>query len=213
MRRGTGCWFAMLFLSAAAWGAEIGLVTSLSGRILLQEERSAVAELKPFARLRTGDRLILEGTSHLHLVFFDSGREEIWQGSGQLEIGSGASRVVKGSLQPEARVLPSAVVRQIAKTPPADGSARTDKGRMRSMPTAGTLESLEKNYADLRRQAEADDRNPELYLLAGYFELREFERVEALLKRMSEKAPGDMEVRVLRGLYARAINNAKTAVR
>jgi hypothetical protein len=84
---------------------------------------------------------------------------------------------------------------------------------MRSMPTAGTLESLEKNYADLRRQAEADDRKPELYLLAGYFELREFERVEALLKRMSEKAPDDMEVRVLRGLYARAINNAKMAVR
>jgi hypothetical protein len=202
----------MLFLSAAGWAADAGLITSLSGRVLLQEERAAT-ELKPFVRVQTGDRLTLEGASHLHVVYLDSGREEVWQGAGQLEIGSGASRVIKGSLRPDARMLPPPVVRQIAKTPSADGSTRSEKGRMRSMPTVGTLESLERHYAELRRQAEADDRNPELYLLAGYFELREFERVEALLKRMSEKAPGDMEVRVLRNLYARAINNAKTAVK
>lgn len=213
MMRWAWCGFGMLFLTAAAWGADAGLVTSLSGRVLLQEERAATTELKPFARLHAGDRLTLEGASHLHLVYFDSGREEVWQGAGQLEIGSGASKVVKGGLQPAARNLPPIVVRQIARTPPADGGASPDKGRMRSMPAAGTLESLEKHYAELRRQAEAEDRNPELYLLAGYFELREFERVEALLKRMSEKAPGDMELRVLKSLYARAITNAKTAVR
>lgn len=213
MRRWAWWGLGMLFLSAAGWAAEVGLVTSQSGRVMLQEERAAVTELKPFVRLHAGDRLTLEGASHLHLVYFDSGREEVWQGAGQLEIGRGASRVLRGGLQPEARILPPVVVRQIAKTPAADGSVGSEKGRMRSMPTAGTLEALEKQYADLRRHAEADDRNPELYLLAGYFELREFERVEALLKRMSEKAPGDMEVRVLRGLYARAINNAKTAVR
>lgn len=213
MKRWTICVFGVLFLSASAWSAEVGLITSLSGRVLLQEERAAASELKPFVRLRTGDRLTLEGASHLHVVYFDSGREEIWQGAGQLEIGSSASKVVKGSLRPEARALPPNVVRQIAKTPSADGSGRTDAVRTRSMPAAGTLESLEKNYVEMRRQAEADDRNPELYLLAGYFELREFERVETLLKRMSEKSPGDMEVRVLKSLYARAINNAKTAVR
>jgi len=212
MKHWAGCVLCMLFLPVA-WSAEVGLVTALSGRVLLQEERAAAIELKPFARLRTGDRLMLEGDSQFHLVYFGSGREEVWKGVGQLEVGSGASRVVKGNLQPEARVLPSFVVRQIAKTPSENGSARSDQGRMRSMPAAGTLESIEKHYAELRRQAEADDRNPELYLLAGYFELREFDRVEALLKRMDEKAPGDMEVRVLRKLYVRAINSAKTAIR
>lgn len=213
MRRWAGCALAMLLLPLAAWSAEVGLVTALSGRVLLQQDRAVATELKPFARLRTGDRLMLEGASQFHLVYFGSGREEVWKGVGQLEVGSGASRVVKGSLQPEARVLPPLVVRQIAKTPSEHVSAGADQGRMRSMPAAGTLESIEKHYAELRRQAGTDDRNPELYLLAGYFELREFDRVEALLKRMDEKAPGDMEVRVLRTLYVRAISNAKAAMR
>ncbi len=213
MMRRAWCWFGLLFLSAAAWSAEVALVTSVAGRILLQEEKTAAAELDPFVKLRAGDRLALEGAARLRLIYFDGGRQEVWQGAGQLEVGSGASKVLRGGLQPEVKALPPILVRQLSKTPSPDGNVKVGMIRMRSMPSGGTLETVESNYADLRRQAEAADRNPELYLLAGYFELREFERVEALLKRMSEKAPGDMEVHVLRTLYVRAINNAKTAVR
>jgi pentatricopeptide repeat protein len=81
------------------------------------------------------------------------------------------------------------------------------------VPSGGTLESLEKNYAELRQKTDAADRNPELYLLAGYFELREFERVERLLRQMSEKSPNDAELRMLNALYARAIGNARMAAR
>ena len=81
------------------------------------------------------------------------------------------------------------------------------------MPSGGTLESIERNYADLRQKADPGDRNPELYLLSGYFELREYERLERLLAQLGEKAPNDLELRTLKALYARAINNARTATR
>ena len=211
MRR-TWCWFALLFMSAAAWGAEVGLVTSLTGRVLLQEEKAA-SELKPFVKLRAGDRLTLEGAARLQVVYFDGGRQETWQGAGQLEIGARAGNALKGGLQPEVKVLPAILVRQLSKTPSADGGVKAGMVRMRSMPSGGTLESVEKHYAELRQLADAADRNPELYLLAGYFELREFERAERLLQRMSEQSPNDPELRILNALYARAIGNARTAAR
>jgi hypothetical protein len=149
-------------MSAAAWGAEVGLVTSITGRVLLQEEKAA-SELKPFVKLRAGDRLTLEGAARLQVVYFDGGRQETWQGAGQLEIGARAGNALKGGLQPEVKVLPAILVKQLSKTPSADDGVKAGMVRMRSMPTGGTLESLEKNYAELRKQADAADHNPELY--------------------------------------------------
>lgn len=204
------CWFALLFMSAAAWGAEVGLVTSLTGRVLLQEEKAA-SELKSFVKLRAGDRLTLEGAARLQVVYFDGGRQETWQGAGQLEVGTVASTAVKGGLQPEVKTLPAILVKQLSKTPSADGGVKAGMVRMRSMPTGGTLESLERNYAELRKQAEAADHNPELYLSAGYFELREYDKLDALLRDMGEKSPGDPEIKALASLYKRAISNARMA--
>lgn len=210
MMRSVACWLGLFLLSATAWGAEVGLVTALSGKAMLQEEKAA-AELRPFVKLRPGDRLVLEAATRLQLVYFEGGRQETWQGAGQLEIGSGASKVVKGGLQPEVKTLPAILVKQLSKTPSPDGNVKAGMVRMRSMPSGGTLESVEKNYADLRKQTDSGDRNPELYLLASYFELREYDKVDALLLQLGEKSPGDQEVKVLAALYKRAINNVRMA--
>jgi len=205
-------WMACLaFISMAAWGAEVGLVTAVSGSVKLQEEKAVAGELKSFVKLRAGDRLSMAGASRLQMVYFEGGRQETWQGAGQLEVGSGASKVVTGSLQPEVKTLPAILVKQLSKTPSPDGNVKAGMVRMRSMPSGGTLESVEKNYADLRKQTDAADRNPELYLLASYFELREFDKVDALLQQLGEKSPGDQEVKVLAALYKRAIGNARMA--
>lgn len=191
--------------------AEVGLVTAVAGKVRLQEEKAAASELKAFVKLREGDRLTLDAASRLQLVFFDGGRQETWKGSGALEVGTTSSKVVKGNPQSEVRTLPPILVKQLIKTPSPDGNVKAGMIRMRSMPSGGTLESIEKNYAELRKQAEAADRNPELYLLAGYFELREFDRIETVLKQLGDKAPGDPEVKLLGALYQRAINDAKAA--
>lgn len=203
----------LVLMSAGTWAVEVGLVTAASGGIKLQEEKAAASELKAFVKLREGDRLTLQENARLQVVFFDNGRQETWQGAGALEIGGASSKAVKGGLQAEVKTLPPILVRQLSKTPSPDGSVKTGMIRMRSMPAGGTLESVESSYADLRKQAEAADRNPELYLLASYFELREFDRLEGLLRQLIGKNPGDAQLVMLNSLYSRAISNAKMADR
>lgn len=189
------------------------MVTSVTGSVKLLEERKAESELKPFVKLRPGDRLTMEKAARLQLVYFDGGRQETWQGAGRLEVGAKASAAVEGGLQPEVKVLPTILVKQLSKTPSADGNVKAGMIRMRSMPSGGTLETVERNYAELRKQAEAADRNPELYLLAGYFELREYDKLDALLGEIGGKAPGDPEIKALTALYKRAVANARMADR
>jgi hypothetical protein len=210
--RKTG-WMGVLLIlvPAGALAVEVGLVTAVSGNVTLQEDKSAASELKPFIKLREGDRLTLQSKSRLQVVFFDGGRQETWQGAGALEVGSVSSKVVKGGVQAEIKTLPAILVKQLSKTPSPDGTVKTGMIRMRSMGTVGTLESVEKNYADLRKQVETSDRSPELYLLAGYLELREFDKLDGVLKQMRESSPGDAQIATLSALYARAVSNAKTA--
>ncbi|MDP3817180.1 hypothetical protein [Pseudomonas sp.] len=214
MTRQLGLCGALLLalLSCTAQANEVAMVTALSGTVEWQAPGAAPAmPLKAFSKLRAGDRLKLAAAARVQLVFFQSGREEVWQGAGDLLLGSEASAVTTGTPQQQSRLLPRLLVKQLARTPAPEGQIRAGMVRLRSMPSGGTLESVENNYAELRSKAAATDRNPELYLLAGYFELREFAKLQQLLARLDEQSPGSNELAVLRSLYVRAMNNAKMA--
>lgn len=202
--------FGLAFVAMDVSAAEVGLITVLTGKVKLLEDKATAIELKPFVKIRDGDRLTLEGASRLQLVFFDGGRQETWQGAGALDVGIRESKVVKGNLQPEVKTLPPILVKQLSKTPAAEGNVKAGMVRMRSIPPpVPTLETAEKNYAELRQQADAADSSPELFLLASYFELREFDRINALLKQMSEKKPGDANVKALQEHYTAAIQSKR----
>ena len=85
--------------------------------------------------------------------------------------------------------------------------------RMRSIAPNDKLASVEKTYDEMRKLADAGDRNPELYLLASYFELSEFDRLEALLKKLGDQAPGDAQLAVLKALYLSAISDIKSVAK
>ena len=201
----------LAIVSLGATAAEVGLVTAVSGNVKLQEEKTSASELKPFVKVREGDRLMMVGTSRLQVVYFEGGRQETWLGAGALEVGNGSSKKLKGHLQTEVKTLPSILVKQLSKTPSPDGNVKTGMIRMRSIPPQDKLDKVEKEYAEMRKQADSGDRNPELYLLASYFELREFDKLEAILKQLAEKTPGDPELASLNSLYSRAIDEAKSA--
>lgn len=203
----------LVLLSMGASAAEVALVTAASGNVKLQEGNAAASELKPFIKVREGDRLLMEGASRLQVVYFEGGRQETWSGRGALEVGSVSSKAIKGTMQPEIKTLPAILVKQLAKTPAQDGNVKTGMIRMRSMPPYDRLETVEKNYDEMRKQAVAGDLNPELYLLASYFELREFDRLEALLRQLNEKASETQELAALNMLYARAIRDAKSTAK
>ncbi|MBV2235181.1 MAG: hypothetical protein KUL75_06485 [Sterolibacterium sp.] len=197
--------------AAAPTDSEASLVTLISGKVQLQAAERPPEALKAFVKLRPGDQLALSENARLQIVYFDGGRQETWQGTGQLKIGAQASTPSAGNLQPAIRMLPKILVKQMAKTPGTDGHVKAGMVRMRSIPSGGTLESVEKHYAELKAQAEEDDRNPEIYLLSGYFELHEYDKLDALLRDLNEKSPDNQEVKVLASLYKRAINNARMA--
>ena len=199
--------FLLALVSMPVLAVEVGLVTAVSGNVKWQEQKSAASELKPFVKVREGDQLTMAGAARVQLVYFESGRQETWQGAGVLEVGASSSKTVKGSQQPEVKVLPTILVKQLAKTPASDGNVKTGMIRLRSM--APPIESVERDYAEMRKQADSTDRNPELFLLASYFERGEYARLEALLGKMNEEKPGDPEILALNGLYSNAISAAK----
>lgn len=209
----TGVFGALLLalIAVNGWAAEVGLVTAVSGNVKWQEDKSAASELKPFVKVREGDQLLMEGAARLQVVYFESGRQETWQGAGVLEVGNTESKTLKGSQQPAVKTLPAILVKQLSKTPSPDGNVKTGMIRLRSMAPTDKLASVEQDYAEMRKQADANDRNPELYLLASYFELHEFDKLEALLGQLNEKTPTAPELTALNALYYRAISAAKSA--
>lgn len=183
---------------------DMALVTAVTGSVS-QLGASAPRVLEPFDRLGRGDVLRLDGKAGVRLIFFGSRREESWQGEGRIEIG-GTQGKGFGLAEPRVRVLPEPMARQIAKTPSPDNPVRAGVGRMRSIEIGeGGLAKLDSDYTRLRKEAAADDINPEIFLLAGLFEMREFGRLEQMLKDLSDFRPGNMEIAVLNSLYKRAI--------
>lgn len=205
------CLAGLVALAGAVFAADTSLVTALAGSVGIG--KAAADDLQPFTRLRLGDRLTLAPGARLQLLYFDGARQEAWTGPGALEVGETSSRALHGAAPTAAKVLPAHLVRRLARMPSfGDGGLVAAPGRSRALPSASTLESLQRNYENLRRSAEAGDRNPELYLLSGLFELREFDRIDVLLRQLAEKSPGDFEIRVLRQLYARAMRDAQGEV-
>jgi hypothetical protein len=187
-----------------ATAQDVALLTAMEGHV--SRPAASAPRLEAFARLRQGDVLLLQGAAAVRLIFFDSGREENWRGDGRIEIGAAQG---KGSGLPEPKVLllPAAMVRQIAKTPSPHAPERAVPGRLRGIDFgAGGLDKLDSDYGRLRKEAAADDINPEIFLLAGLFELREFGRLEQTLKELGDTRPGNMELAVLGSLYKRAMS-------
>lgn len=202
---------ALVLLSFNLWSAEVALVTSLNGTAVFSGGTANGTTLRAFVKLRDGDQLMLKENTRMQIVFFGSGRHETWQGAGLLNVGIVDSTPVSGSLKAEVKTLPAILVKQLSKTPAAEDVGRTAMVRLRSFPTDGAIDAIEKTYADFRQQARAGDRSPELYLLASYFELREYGKVTDKLNALEAQSPKDPEIAKLKALYMSAIARANAA--
>lgn len=203
----------LVLLSFNLRAAEIAMVTSLSGTVIFSGGTAAGTMLRTFVKLRDGDQLLLKEDTRLQIVFFGSGRHETWRGAGRLDVGSVACTPVNGVLKPEVKTLPAILVKQLSKTPAAEDVGRTAMVRMRILGTDGAIDAIEKAYAEFRAQAGASDRSPELYLLASYFELREYGKVTDKLNALEAQHPQDAEIAKLKALYMSAIARANEAAR
>ncbi|MDD5030309.1 MAG: hypothetical protein PHH58_12535 [Rhodoferax sp.] len=197
-----------LFFSMAALAADVGIVTALTGSVQLQEGIEPARDIKAFVKLRENDKLTLKANTRLQIVFFEKGAQETWQGAGVLRLGSAFSQLIQGNPQVERKNLPLILVNQLTKTPSLD-RGRAGMVRVRAMHAPDELVTLEKNYTDLRKNVPASERSPELFLLAGYFDLKEFEKLKFHLDQLVQNSPEDIEIKALQAHYAKAMDLAK----
>lgn len=206
--------FILIFLfgtiaSACHAAADVALVMGLEGNVSRLAEQGP-QEVQNFVKLKEGDVLSLERTARLQLVYFDGGRQESWSGGGRLEIARNASKST-GLAPPQVKQLPTVMVRQIARTPALDSHGRGGVTRLRAIATPEKIAALETTYGKLKREATADDLGPEFYRLAGFFEIRDLERVESIMAELQQERGSDPQVKLLLSLYKKAVRDARAA--
>ena len=121
-------------LAQAAYpGGETALVTKLEGAVS-RITATGKQPVEAFVKLKEGDQLALEGNARIQLVFFASKRQESWSGSGKLDITAQEGKGT-GLPEPQVKILPEVLVRQIAKTPSLDSQGRAGVVRLRAIAT------------------------------------------------------------------------------
>ena len=178
-------WIVTLALcgSAYVW-ADVGMITQLNGEVSITTGSGTQAAV-PFFKVNTGDKLTLANGARLQIVYFGNGRQEFWKGGGQIEVGSLES---KSAVKPEVSQLPPLVALQLAKMPVAGQQGKAGMIRLRSVAASDPSANLDKQYGDLKRRAEADDTTPEVYLLSGLIEIKDFKRAKSVLAELNGKA-------------------------
>lgn len=208
-------WLALTVLLAvsglARAAGEAVLVTSVQGAITVEGIGSAKTALEPFVRLKEGDKLTLTAGSQANLLFVSGGRMETWRGAGMVQVGETESKATSGKPELQTRQIPAEVARQMNRTPSTTQEGRVGMLRMRAIPKLDAVNRLERDYADLRGKAAAGDITPEIFLLAGLYDLRQYARLEEELKRVSEAYPQDPSVAALRQLYTKATAKPEAA--
>lgn len=192
-----------------AQAAEVALVMSVQGKISRLDGVTALP-LEAFVKLKSGDRLKLEKASRLQLVYFNTGRQETWSGSGNLIMAVKESRA-EGLPAPKIKTLPLVMVKQLARTPALDSQGRGGVTRLRSIATEDAMAKLDATYRELKSSADGDDLAPEMYLLSGLYEMRQLDRVEAILGEIRQDRPKNLEAALLISLYKKAVRNAREA--
>jgi len=199
---------ALIFLSAEALALsmDVGMLTQVQGAVTLAGEKESGKAAPAFTKVRAGDKLTLSQGARLQLVYFDGGRQETWQGSGQLEVGTSESK--SATLKPEVKQLPDILVKQLVKSPSPDVKNRAGMIMMRAIATPQDIKAFEDNYAAMRKEMAPTDFTPELYLLSGLFEHKEYQRIKEVLADLNAKHPDNSDVKAMAEHYGRVTDIA-----
>lgn len=170
---------------AQAGNIDAALITHLQGEATVESDKGLKRPAVALLKLSADEKLLLKSGAKVQIVFFESGRQEIWSGTGQIAIE--ASEGKSDSLKPEVKQLPPLLVKQLARTPGVGQQGRAGMVAMRSLPTSAKVAQLEGHYAEFRKGAPVDDLTPEIYYLTGLIELKEADRAKTVLSMLRAK--------------------------
>jgi hypothetical protein len=169
---------------AGAASAQVAMLTQVAGDVRVSGKDGARGAV-PFLKVNEGDTLTLAGDARVQMVYLTTGRQEVWKGAGPVAVGGqeGSSRGLKA----ETSQVPGLILRQLQKTPAVGQHGKTGMVMLRSVDDLGALDLLEKDYADYRAKAAADDTTPEVFFLTGLLDLQDYERAKKVLADLTVK--------------------------
>jgi hypothetical protein len=186
--------------------ADAGMINQLNGEVTYQASGVAAARASAYMKLREGDVLRVPAQSSMRMVYFATGRQEVWRGPAAFTVGAKESTTQAG--QPEVSQLPGGVPAKLAQTPDMLQIAKlgragsvTVRGGLRptSLSSAQQAEVAEarKTYETMKAGMAADDIMPEIYFYTVIQNYSMYDEMKGLVKIMQTKQPGNEVVRDL----------------
>jgi hypothetical protein len=201
------CAFVALFSFASLLQAEdVGLVNLVAGEVTFTAKGATAEKVKPFMKVRDGDRFQVAKGAQLRVVYFAGARQERWSGPASFRAARDASKPISGS-PAEVVALPAGVPQRIARVPELVQNAQLGGVQLRSGKRAGpkgprpqgegALREARATYESLRAKLAADDITAELYLYAVLSEHGLRDEMRGLAQEMQRKQPDNEEVKWL----------------
>ena len=197
-------WLMVSLLAAHALAcahSDVGLVNQVSGEVAYTPGSGAPNKAKAFMKVRAGDRFDVPAGAQLRVVFFESARQERWQGPASFRAAAARGNAISGA-PAEVTMLPASVSRRIARVPELMQNARLGGIQVRGIkPVRAVDEDAVKEaraaYAKLRKESAADDITPELFLYSALSEYQLYEEMAPVVEDMRRRQPASDDVKSL----------------
>lgn len=194
----------LVVLPASAQLRDVGLVNLVFGEVRFAPVSGASTPVKPFMRVREGDRFNLPPGTQLRVVFFEGARQERWVGPASFRAARAHAEAISGAAT-EVVQLPASAPQRIARIPDLMQNAKLGGVRVRSAgrsPAASAVpaESLAEaraTYEQMKQALPADDITPELYYYAALEEHAKYDEMGVVVAEMRRKQPGSADVQAL----------------
>ena len=178
--------------------ADIGIVNMVKGNVTLSSQAGAAVAVKPFIKVREGDRFDLPAGAQVRLVYFEGARQERWSGPSSFRAARLRGSAISGA-PAEVSALPASVPQRMAHVPELMQNARLGGIQVRSAQAVrpvqeNAITEARSTYDQLRKELPADDITPELYLFSALNEYQLYEDMVPVMDEMLRKQPQSEEV-------------------
>ena len=180
---------------------DVGLVNQLSGEVAYKAPGGSASRASAFMKVRDGDNFRLNAGARLRVVYFDGGRQELWEGPAEFNAARKQGTVISGKVM--ASQLPGGVPQALAQTPelmqivkvgrPGAVTVRGIKPGMSAEQKLGVQQARDQ-YKSMSDGTAGDDITPELYLLNVLREHALHDEMKQVAARMLVKQPAQQEV-------------------
>lgn len=195
----------LIFLAgvSAAHAQDVGVVDRVSGEVTFSAAGAKPGKVKPYMKVRAGDRFQIAAGAQVRVLYFEGARQERWAGPASFRAAKQGGKALSGS-PAEVAALPAGVPQRIARVPELVRHAQLGGVQVRSGRAPGGkadgaagLHEARATYDSLRARLAKDDITPELYLYAVLSEHGLRDEMNRVAQEMRRRQPDNEEVKWL----------------